>query len=230
MGKCPLVAVVVARLPAARSELQPRRTSVPFGISQRRGGCIGLGGVLVLTMAVAFSTTACERQDLHGEYAILDELPLFDSPETRARVRELREALPYDSIAISYSDCDFGQCPQYSIKLRKSGIVSYRSGLYAPRSANSTSEIALFQYARICEFIETHAVVRQLQQDSLPAAEGAATYRLELWRAGSTGPTVFVREVNRGPTDVWMLRSAVDGLLPRLHWEVEAGNTGSDMS
>lgn len=167
--------------------------------------------------------SACGDSRTEAPYEIMDEAPLFDTPESAALLEEFRSALPFDSIQLAYMQCTFGDCPQYTITVKRDGSASYSGSPNASREGQWVAEMGLFPFARLCEFIEQNRIVARLEADTFPAASDAENYQLRFWPSGQVSAAVFERERYRGPTDVWVLRSAIDGLIPRLEW-TQVGN------
>jgi hypothetical protein len=141
---------------------------------------------------------------------------LFAPGVDPTKVQEIRDSFPFTEIQLERTGC-FGTCPSYIVTLRADGQATYNGREYAPRSGDHTGEISLWDYGRLCLAIEQSAVLDGPQRFAGQWTDSATVY-LRV-RLRESGETIEIEDyAQQGPTELWLLQTAIDGVSSEIEW------------
>lgn len=198
------------------------RNSRTKPIAKRRGWlspsafplCLVVTGLVLVTLNLACT----KRESLSSKYSFLN-FRVGAPPDIAgdsARWASARAAMPFDSISMSRS-CD-DNCPAYTILLSRDGSARYIGSAGSQREGEWGGSVDFLDYARLCQFIETTGVLNVLPDSSHIRINHGWKFDLRLWRTGKRVPLRFTGWEVQGPTEAWLVRSAIDGIAARIVW------------
>lgn len=140
-----------------------------------------------------------------------------DWQTTEPALEFAREHLPYDSIALARHGCEGAFCPDFEIRLRKSGSAVFVGRWLVPMEGTWAGELDLSDFARVCHAVELLAA-KVAPVAAAPNSGRDGGFTLLFWPSGVEAALTFAGSYGDGPTEAWVLRSAIEGLLLHVRW------------
>lgn len=185
---------------------------------------------LRLTAAsVCIGAVACSG----GETAaMLDSLDSSTDPnagmEGRPLWDDVFQGLPFDSLeyARSPENC-FDDCePHLRLTLRRSGLHEFRQPGVQAVSRIDDPYFGSYLAARVMAFVERAALVRRHSEVGHVTGGDVLQYRLTLWSPDGSTTVLGGAVLQDGPTEMWVLTAALEGLITFDIWDLEESDEG----
>ncbi len=142
---------------------------------------------------------------------------LYDGGYSNDDAKMIRERLPYSSITLVRTTC-YGTCPAYVRTLKADGGAEYDGLEYAPRTGKYLGEIALWDYAKLCEAVERFGLAQQSRAYRASwTDDAAAILRVSL---RDRDEVIEIEDYGRqGPAELWAIFSVMDAMESRITWQ-----------
>lgn len=173
---------------------------------------IGLG---LITVAFVAAAGAGEIADLHRKWVkpkALDPVPLLARFE---RFNEPRHGVT--EIGLERTLC-FGTCPAYVVILKSDGTFSYTGEENVRRKGTHTGKFSEWSFNQLAEYLVDIGYMDLESNYEVPVTDLPTAYTT----AVINGKRKIIRNYGDvGPTRLWALQQAVDGILSEAEWDDE---------
>lgn len=193
-------------------------TSIEFSIERARDR---------LLSAVALACIGAVACSGGNTAAMLDSLDSSTDPnagmEGRPLWDDVFQGLPFDSLeyARSAGNC-FDDCePDLRLTLRRSGKHEFQQPDVRAVSRIRDPYFGSYLAARIMAFVEREALVRRHSEVVHVTGGDVLQYRLTVWSPDGSATVLGGGVLEDGPTEMWMLTAALEGLITFDIWEIE---------
>lgn len=128
-----------------------------------------------------------------------------------------KQGVPYNEIHFSRTEC-FGDCPAYSVTLRRDGTATYVGKSYVPKVGEYTGEIDILRFGRLCLAIDRFKL-----DECSPEYAGSwtddATALLTVKNRDNEAVIQISDYGAQGPIELWAVHQIIDALVSKIEWE-----------
>ena len=141
---------------------------------------------------------------------------LYKSGLSDEEIEQVKKNLPIKSVSIKRSGC-YGPCPVYSLTLNLHGTSKYKGIQYVDKKGNYTGKISIWNYGKLCYFIEKIGF-KKLASEYSSRATDLPSVTIEVNYKNGNQKKVYDYG-NQGPIEFWVLTKAIDGIKNEIDWK-----------